>query len=105
MHLDTVLVSKGQVVKAGQKIGTLGNSMFADITMRSPAHLHFEILDKYPPGSEPKGGGIQHRLNPAEFFGKQGRLVTSIIPQGGPPILGAALVAGAVWALSKRKKS
>lgn len=72
MHLDTVKIKQGQQVKAGQQIGTLGNSMFSDITMKSPAHLHFEILNKYPPGGEPKGGGIQHRLNPQAFLEKQG---------------------------------
>lgn len=71
MHLDTVKIRQGQSVKAGQQIGTLGNTMFNDITMKSPAHLHFEILTKYPPGGEPKGGGIQHRLNPQTFLQQQ----------------------------------
>ena len=37
-HLRTILVKKGDVVKRGQKIGTMGNNrgMYA-------AHLHFEI--------------------------------------------------------------
>ena len=37
-HLDEILVKEGDVVKSGQKIGTIGN-----VDGRYLAHLHFEI--------------------------------------------------------------
>jgi len=106
MHLDTVKVTQGQTVKAGQQIGTLGNTMFNDITMKSPAHLHFEILDKYPPGGEPKGGGIQHRLNPQTFLEKQGAGGVSTQASGKSSNTGVVIIAilGAVllWKGSRK---
>lgn len=103
MHLDTVKIKEGQTVKAGQQIGTLGNSMFSDIVMKSPAHLHFEIMTKYPPGGEPKGGGIQHRLNPQTFLQKQGAGSVSVSSSRGVGTLIVAAVAAVLFL--KRKKS
>jgi murein DD-endopeptidase MepM/ murein hydrolase activator NlpD len=108
MHLDTVKVTKGQTVQAGQQIGTLGNTMFSDTKMKSPAHLHFEILNLYPPGHEPQGGGIQHRLNPQTFLEKQGAggvsVKTSSKSTGGPGIGVFVVAAVGAWFLLRRKK-
>jgi murein DD-endopeptidase MepM/ murein hydrolase activator NlpD len=41
-HLDEQKVSSGQLVKKGQLIGTVGNTVNAKTT---PAHLHFGIYD------------------------------------------------------------
>ncbi|MEM7156931.1 MAG: peptidoglycan DD-metalloendopeptidase family protein [Myxococcota bacterium] len=47
-HCDTVLVSKGDIVKERQKIGTVGNTFFSKKyptgTFSSAPHLHFEVL-------------------------------------------------------------
>jgi murein DD-endopeptidase MepM/ murein hydrolase activator NlpD len=43
-HLDEQKVVRGQVVKKGQLIGTVGNTGNAKTT---PAHLHFGIYDGY----------------------------------------------------------
>jgi len=59
MHLATgsILVKKGQQVRAGQKIGTAGYTGIA----QSAAHLHFEILKdgkKLDPLAVLGGGGL-----------------------------------------------
>ena len=47
-HMDTVVVSVGQAVKRGQRIGTVGMSGgqggFASHLETSKPHLHFEVL-------------------------------------------------------------
>jgi murein DD-endopeptidase MepM/ murein hydrolase activator NlpD len=50
-HLHTIIVKKGDLVKRGQQVGTLGN------TGKSTApHLHYEVLLRNKP------------INPANFF-------------------------------------
>jgi len=56
-HLDTVIVSPGNMVQTGQKIGTVGNTKFSkkDHTdlLSKGSHLHFEVAPKpYPMASE-----------------------------------------------------
>ncbi|MEM8638753.1 MAG: M23 family metallopeptidase [Cyanobacteria bacterium P01_G01_bin.54] len=46
-HLDSITVSVGQAVRAGQAIGTVGNSGRPDI---NPSHLHFEVRQQAPVG-------------------------------------------------------
>jgi len=67
MHLDELLVKPGEQVTMGQQIGWSGNSMFSDLSAKSP-HLHFEILTKYPPGGEPPGGGVTNRVDPEQWL-------------------------------------
>ena len=63
-HLSKVDVKKGDIVKAGQKIGESGVTGNADKT-KAP-HLHFEVLDTtgYPTG-------LTDRVNPAYFVNLQ----------------------------------
>lgn len=44
-HLDSIEVEKYQIVGAGQKIGSVGNSGNAK---GKPAHLHYTIVTVYP---------------------------------------------------------
>ncbi|WP_375563454.1 M23 family metallopeptidase (plasmid) [Bernardetia sp. OM2101] len=63
-HLSKTDVKKGELIKAGQKIGESGVTGNADKT-RAP-HLHFEVLDTtgYP-------SGLSDRINPAYFVNLQ----------------------------------
>lgn len=49
-HLDSVLVSAGEVVQAGQKIGTVGHSGINASRPRHGGHLHFEV-NEYDDGA------------------------------------------------------
>ncbi len=44
-HLDTVEVKAGEVVEAGQRLGTIGRTGFNAWPKRSPTHLHFALWD------------------------------------------------------------
>lgn len=65
-HCDTILVRKGQLIKRGQKIATIGNAHGQYL-----AHLHFEIRSKI---DQPIGGGYSENtegfMNPTEFIKK-----------------------------------
>ena len=65
-HLEDVSVSEGTVVKAGQKIGTIGN-----VQGKYLAHLHFEIRHKV---DLPIGPGYSYNnsgyLDPTQFIRK-----------------------------------
>ena len=67
-HLDTVLVSPGQQVRAGDTLGLVGNTGNARTT---PPHLHFGIYSRGP-------------VDPWWFL---------FLPRQQPPALGAALAA------------
>lgn len=100
MHLDRLVVQAGQTVRAGQVIGYSGRSMFSDRSAQVP-HLHFEVLNQYPPGREPSGGGIQHRVSPQAFLESQGALQVSAKGSGeGVGLL--AVIAGIGWWLKTR---
>ena len=55
-HMDSIRVSKGQIVEGGQLIGTMGDSGFA-----TGVHLHFAIYYGYP-----FLGGVS--VNPRRFL-------------------------------------
>lgn len=71
-HLDSVSVTKGQTIRKGQKIGTVGNTCFRrsdPFASCSGPHLHFEVSpSRYPQEAEAEridpvgwlqgGGGI-----------------------------------------------
>ena len=57
-HLKTISVKEGQVVKAGQKIGTMGRTGRATGT-----HLHFEVLKEKLP------------VNPLDYLGHSQNIV------------------------------
>lgn len=44
-HMENISVNRGYFIKAGEKIGTLGDSGNA---RNKPAHLHFSILTLFP---------------------------------------------------------
>ncbi len=60
-HLKEVLVSKGDVVKGGQKIGLTGISGNADAKY---PHLHFELRT-----TDNRQGGLKGRLDPSSVYG------------------------------------
>lgn len=65
-HCDTIFVKGGDVVKKGQKIGTIGTAHG-----KYPAHLHFEIREKV---GMPIGKGYSENIagyvNPSKFIHK-----------------------------------
>jgi len=69
-HCDSILVEKGQGVKIGEQIATIGNADGAYL-----AHLHLEIRDSL---DMPIGGGyssnIEGYLDPTQFI-KKHRLI------------------------------
>ncbi len=62
-HLDTVEVAPKARVTRGQRIGTIGNA-----GGQYPAHLHFELRDRFMP----LGGGYSHEragyLDPSAYI-------------------------------------
>ncbi len=68
-HLDSILVSKQQWVRSGQKIGTVGNSGNAK---GKPAHLHYTIKTLYPrpwaATNETHGSRKKYYLDPHIFL-------------------------------------
>ena len=67
MHLASMSVSVGQTVKAGQRIGTMGNS-----GGNYAIHLHYELS---PDGVFHSGGNT---VNPQEYLGITGDNTTSL---------------------------
>lgn len=64
-HLNTINARQGQRVYAGKLIGTMGNTAASrtDATRVVPTHLHFELLNAWPPPGKDAG-----RLNPNPYF-------------------------------------
>lgn len=44
-HLNTIIVKPGQIVKAGEVLGTVGRTGASAIMKRSPTHLHIMLLE------------------------------------------------------------
>lgn len=42
-HLDTIAVKKGQIIKQGARIGTVGDTGFTRKSGTNASHLHFEV--------------------------------------------------------------
>jgi len=95
-HLDTVLVSVGQKIAKGQKIGTVGRTCFnkSDPTLLCNGnHLHFEVSPRrYPQDSE------NPRMDPVAWLESGG--------EGGATVGGAGFTAllalGALWLILRR---
>jgi hypothetical protein len=43
-HLDKVMVKPGQLLKAGEVVGTIGRTGFSAVKKESPTHLHLMVL-------------------------------------------------------------
>lgn len=77
-HLRDILVRPGDVVTAGQQIGTIGK-----MTTGGYCHLHFDVFVRVPPASEggwlffPRGGEearqkvLTYLVDPVAFLAKQ----------------------------------
>lgn len=84
-HLSRMLVDDGDQVRAGQAIGEVGRTAGTRdepgrMFQQSGAHLHFEFLERWPPG-----GLDENRLQPGPLFAQLG----IIVPQAGPVQLAA----------------
>lgn len=68
-HMDSIAVEKFQWVKAGQKVGSVGNSGNAK---GKPAHLHYTISSIYPRfwaiTDETQGGRKAFYLDPHKYL-------------------------------------
>ncbi|MCA9604429.1 MAG: M23 family metallopeptidase [Myxococcales bacterium] len=81
-HLDSTDVEEGQLVEAGERLGTVGNSSnrrFRDM----PTHLHFEVRSAGPGGRSPFPGPYRrHNEDPIEWLQSMGvRFVHDARPQ------------------------
>lgn len=63
-HLSKMLVTPGQRVRAGQKIGEVGNTRGTreDPNRKGATHLHFELLQRFP--ASPDVG----RVDPTDYL-------------------------------------
>lgn len=68
-HLSASQVVKGQRVQKGQRIGSIGTTAASsgDAERTVPPHLHFELLNRWPPPASDVG-----RLDPTYALGIQG---------------------------------
>lgn len=104
-HLDQVLVRRGQRVRPGQQLGTVGRTKFtrADksaLFSTSDPHLHLEVSpNRYPQAS------IAARLDPAPFFrpGVEPRI--TVAGSASPLVLGAGIVLAGGLALAVARAS
>lgn len=71
-HLQTMNVAQGSEVRAGDQIGTAGNTTNGKFP-RMPPHLHFEIRHARSNGSSPFPGRYgQLNLDPLDWFRRKG---------------------------------
>ncbi len=70
-HLDKMMVKKGQAIKKGQQVGTIGTNrgMY-------PAHLHFEMRHNINIGMHRNAAPstMEHWADPTQFINKYRRL-------------------------------
>lgn len=104
-HLASAAVTKGQAINGGQQIGTVGDTAGTreDPNARTQrAHLHFELLDRWPP----RGIDLD-RIDPTPYLD---RAQADARPEAGSRTataggFGALLLIGvAWWYLSTRKR-
>lgn len=116
-HLGTVTVEEGQTVLAGDKIGTVGTSVFSKqnptLEMERGAHLHFEVSPRpYPQDSEaprldPREALAQARVieYPSQPTGNGKKAAQKLYgrPTTAQTVIGVGLVVAALlWLLLKR---
>lgn len=99
-HLSDSIVTKGQHVIRGQRIGAIGNTAASheDANRTVPPHLHFELLSKWPPPAPDT-----YRVNPSQYLDK------SVFPKGMAPATGIGigtllLLGGGAWWYWKSKQ-
>lgn len=70
-HLDKIMVKKGQLIKRGQQIGTIGSNFGM-----YPAHLHFEIRHDISIGMfrNDVPSDLTHWADPTQFINQYRRL-------------------------------
>ena len=70
-HLNEILVKDGQVIKRGQKIGTIGSNFGM-----YPAHLHFEIRNNITIGMQRSSvsSDMNNWADPTDFINKHRQL-------------------------------
>lgn len=103
-HLDTVGVHRGQVVAAGENVGTAGNSSNGKFKGMG-VHLHFEVRKRARKGRKPFPGRYRvHNIDPEKWlashgvnYDERGRLIT------GPPRVARVLTERA-WAYTHREE-
>lgn len=95
-HLSAEFVKKGQRVSAGQRIASIGTTAASstDPARKVPAHLHFELVSKWPPA-----GPGQDRIDPTPYIA--GLEVPSAKTGFGLVTVGALL--GVLWWLRRRR--
>ena len=86
-HLDKSMVKSGEVIKAGQQIGTLGNT-----GKSTGAHLHHEMRDKFG-----------NKIDPTQFYSGPG--FGSTAGRGAPGRAPGAAPGGALGSLSQKYES
>ena len=68
-HLNSVAIKAGQIVRRGQKIGTVGNTGNAK---NRPAHLHYAIISLFPyiwlEDDSTQGWKKQYYLDPGKML-------------------------------------
>lgn len=80
-HLSASQVVKGQRVQKGQRIGSIGTTAASssDANRTVPPHLHFELLNRWPPLDSDVG-----RIDPTYALG-----IRNPLPSLGPVIVAA----------------
>jgi hypothetical protein len=86
-HLDKSMVKTGDVIKAGQQIGTLGNT-----GKSTGAHLHHEMRDKFG-----------NKIDPSQFYSGPGFGPTA--GRGAPGRAPGAAPGGAIGSLAQKYES
>jgi murein DD-endopeptidase MepM/ murein hydrolase activator NlpD len=106
-HLSKMLVKPGQRVKAGQKIGEVGNTRGTkeDPGKTGATHLHFELLEAFPVAKD------VGRIDPTSYLESAVAVVLPEIAgkQPGTPlrvgrwVLGLSAAGGLAWWLLRRR--
>lgn len=94
-HMRETMVSVGQEVHPGERIGSVGNTTNGRFR-RMGAHLHFEVRRRAPDGIPPFPGAYrQNNLNPVRWLVEQGLELpdplamrrTPVPPEEGPVLV------------------
>ncbi|MGC8825682.1 MAG: peptidoglycan DD-metalloendopeptidase family protein [Anaerolineae bacterium] len=70
-HLKDILVKKGDLVRRGDQIGTIGHMIDKDGNPKGPAHLHFEVRAHLLPPDQwnlPREDVLRFYLHPTDFI-------------------------------------